>query len=392
MGNILNHQWFPGDELFSDAEQRFRTDLRAWLHDNPPPPRPRNLDRDWIRGYARWHASMVKAGFAGLSWPKEYGGLQLGIGYQLVQVEELARMDIDPKILMAGLTLAGPLLMNVGTAEQRAQHLDAILYGRSVWCMLLSEPEAGSDLGSVKTRGVMKSDGLHVSGQKTWSSRAHISDYGMTLIRTSDPPNGSRGLTMVVIDLASPGISMTPLEQLTGQQEFNEVFFDDVVVPEQNIVGGLDRGWAALMTSLTSERNGMSLGGYAQLVRSLQVLSERGMTSGGAQKKDAYIRVWSAIAAQRLTALRSASATRKPEEALAFASASKLQYGRNAQALADYAANSEGLRSIAVDGGWDDLPWSTKQFLRSPAESIGGGTNEIQKNAIADRVLKMPRA
>ena len=383
--------WFIGDVLFSREEEEFRARLRAWLHANPPPQRPRNLDRAAMGQYCEWHATMVEAGFAGLNWPKAFGGQELDVGFQLVQLEELAKMDIDAKILMAGLTLIGPVLQQMGTESQQRRFLDDILYGRTTWCMLLSEPDAGSDLASVKTRGTVKDDGIHLNGQKTWSSRAHVSDYGVALFRTSESQSKSGGLTMAIIDLSEPGVTIVPLRQQTNQDEFNNVYFDDVLIPFDHVIGEVDQGWKTLMRALTNERAGMSVAGYTALVRSLEILRTNGMTGESSEARDAFVRVWSAVAAQRLTAQRSIGAARDPDEALAYASAAKLQFGRNAQALAEFALATMGTTGTAVEGEWDDLPWAAKSFLRSPAESIGGGTNEVQKNAIGERVLGLPR-
>ena len=220
-----------GDLLFDEDETSFRLAIRGWLGEHPPPSRPTDLGEVWMHEFMAWAGEFARAGYWALAWPKEFGGAELPIGHQLAQIEELALAQVDPKILMAGVGLVGPLLMLTGTSEQRARHLDKILYSRELWCMLLSEPGAGSDLAAVSTRAVVDGDVLRVTGQKTWASRAHLSDYGMLLCRTTGDPGQVAGLTMLILDLKSPGVALSPLQQLTGSAEFNEVYLDDVVVP-----------------------------------------------------------------------------------------------------------------------------------------------------------------
>ena len=249
---------FPGDELFEAEENAFRLEFREWLAHNPAPKRPRTVDRAWMDLYCDWQASMAEAGYGALHWPPQYGGAGRPIGHQLAQIEELAKTGTDAKVLMSGLYLIAPVLMAVGTPEQK-KHLPRILTGRERWALLLSEPSAGSDLFSLRTKGVVDGDTIRLTGQKIWTSYGHVAHHAMALIRTDPDAARSRGLSLVIVDMSAPGVTIRPIRQMNGAAEFNEVFLDDVPVRRADVVGELNKGAASLFLLLSAERTGLGL-------------------------------------------------------------------------------------------------------------------------------------
>jgi len=377
---------FPGDELFEEEENAFRLEFREWLARNPAPERPRTVDRAWMDVYCDWQATMAEAGYGALHWPPEYGGAGHPIGHQLAQIEELAKTGTDAKVLMAGLYLIAPVLMAVGTPDQK-EHLPKILKGRERWSLLLSEPGAGSDLFSLRTKGVIDGDTIRVTGQKIWTSYGHVADYSMALIRTDPDGTRARGLSLVIVDMAAPGVTIRPIRQMNGAAEFNEVFLDDVPVHRADVVGELHKGAASLFLLLSAERTGLGLAGYANLVQKVEKLRAEVARTEDPHLRRRWVELWTRVAAQRLNALRGAANLSKPDGSFAPASLAKLQNATNAQALAELALHARG--SSALELEQDDQIVTT--FLRSPADSIGGGTSEVQKNAIAEQVLGLPR-
>jgi alkylation response protein AidB-like acyl-CoA dehydrogenase len=377
---------FPGDELFDDDENAFRLEFREWLARHPAPSRPRTVDRTWMDTYSAWQQSLAEAGYGALHWPPEYGGAGRPIGHQLAQIEELAKTGTDAKVLMAGLYLIAPVLMSIGTPEQK-EHLPEILMGRERWALLLSEPGAGSDLFSLQTKGVTDGDTIRLSGQKIWTSFGHVADYSMALVRTDAEGKRSRGLSLVIVDMTAPGITIRPIRQMNGAAEFNEVFLEDVPARRADVVGELHQGAASLFLLLSAERTGLGLAGYASLVQKVEQLRAEVARSGDAHLRRRWVEMWARVAAQRLNALRGAANLSRPDGSFAPASLAKLQNATNAQALAELALHARGTAALTLDA--DEHVVSA--FLRSPADSIGGGTSEIQKNAIAEKILELPR-
>jgi len=377
---------FPGDELFDEDENAFRLEFREWLARHPAPARPRSVDRAWIDTYSAWHQSLAEAGYGALHWPPEYGGAGRPIGHQLAQIEELAKTGTDAKVLMAGLYLIAPVLMSIGTPEQK-EHLPEILMGRERWALLLSEPGAGSDLFSLRTKGVVDGDTIRLSGQKIWTSYGHVADYSMALVRTDPEGKRSRGLSLVIVDMTAPGITIRPIRQMNGAAEFNEVFLDDVPARRGDVVGALHQGASSLFLLLSAERTGLGLAGYASLVQKVEQLRAEVARSDDPHLRRRWTAMWTKVAAQRLNALRGAANLSKPDSSFAPASLAKLQNATNAQALAELALHARGPEALTLDADEDVV----SVFLRSPADSIGGGTSEVQKNAIAEKILELPR-
>jgi alkylation response protein AidB-like acyl-CoA dehydrogenase len=339
----------------------------------------------WRAGCVAWQRLLYDHGFAGLTWPREVGGHGLPSAYALAWADLESEYDVPRGLFGVTLEMVGPTLLAVGSPEQR-RHCQAILRGEEVWCQLFSEPGAGSDLAGVSTRAIRSDTGWRVSGQKVWTSEARHAQYGYLLARTNpaDPTQARhRGLTAFVVDMSSPGIDVRPLRQMTGGASFSEVFLDDVDLPADAVLGDVSGGWSVAMTTLGFERFstfGRSLG---RLVRQAGGL--------GWPDNNARERFIDAVVDQRALAAFEAGMHRRivagespgPEAALA-----KLATGAVVSTLADAVAERLANRLSQRDAGLDD--WRLV-LLSAPAFHIAGGTDEIVKTMIAERVLGLPK-
>jgi len=336
----------------------------------------------WRTRCVAWQRLLYDNGFAGLTWPTEVGGRALTSAHALAWADLESEYEVPRGLFGVTLEMVGPTLLAVGTPEQRL-HCAAILRGEEVWCQLFSEPGAGSDLAGVSTRATRTDTGWRVSGQKVWTSEARHAQYGYLLARTDPTQARHRGLTAFVVDMSSPGIDVRPLQQMTGGASFSEVFFDDVELPADAVLGAVGGGWSVAMTTLGFERFssfGRSLGG---LVRKA---AELGWPDSAA--RETFI---DAVIDQRALAAFEAAMHRRivagespgPEAALA-----KLATGTVVSTLADAIADRFGNRLSQRDAGLDD--WRLV-LLSAPAFHIAGGTDEIVKTMIAERVLGLPR-
>jgi alkylation response protein AidB-like acyl-CoA dehydrogenase len=344
--------------------------------------RPISDPEAWRASCVAWQRLLYDNGFAGLTWPREVGGREFPSAYALAWADLESEYDVPRGLFGVTLEMVGPTLLAFGTAAQKS-HCAAILRGEEVWCQLFSEPGAGSDLAGVSTRATRIDDGWRVTGQKVWTSEARHAQYGYLLARTDATQARHRGLTAFVMDMSSPGIDVRPLRQMTGGASFSEVFFDDVRLPADAVLGEIGGGWSVAMTTLGFERFssfGRSLG---RLVRQAATL---GWPADSAREKflDAVIdqRALAAFEAgmhRRMVA----GATPGPETALA-----KLATGTVVTTLADALADRLGTRLSRRDPGLDD--WRLV-LLSAPAFHIAGGTDEIVKTMIAERVLGLPK-
>src|SRR5581483_5080393 len=241
------------DFSYTPAEECFRAELRAWLAANPPGPEPEDLDA-WVRYGKAWQKKLHAAGWCGVAWPRAYGGRGATLLEQVIFQEEMARARAPMLINLAGLTMAGPVLIAHGTDEQKRRYLQPILSADEIWCQGFSEPGAGSDLAGLRTRAVVDRDDFVVSGQKVWTSFARDADWCMLLVRTDFEAPKHKGITFLLVDMHSPGVGVRPLRQMNGAEDFNEVFFDEVRVPRANVVGKVNGGWDIAITCLMHER------------------------------------------------------------------------------------------------------------------------------------------
>jgi alkylation response protein AidB-like acyl-CoA dehydrogenase len=391
----------------SPEHARFRLEVRRWLEKNLPAgwgtPGYRGPDTaaERMRFTRWWQGRLFEGGWSGLAWPKAYGGRELGILEQMIWGEEYARAWAPDLIsLGVGISLTGPVLIAKGKDWQRRAFLRKILTGEHIWCQGFSEPGAGSDLAALRTRGEIESDAIVVTGQKIWTSFAQHADWCILVVRTEANAQRHRGLSFLLVDMNTPGITVRPLREITGEAWFNEVFFDGVRVPRANIVGELDRGWDVVVTTLSHERGSSSP--HARLAGELDRLVRlaRATPYGvGLAADDPVIRQKLAtfsteIAILRLIAWRSAGEIARHGRPGPEGSILKVMWSELDQRMKETALELLGPAGMvprgdpcAVDGGF----WS-HELLWSRAATIYAGTSEIQRNIIAQRALGLPRA
>jgi alkylation response protein AidB-like acyl-CoA dehydrogenase len=376
---------------YSGEDEAFRADLRGWLekevpaHGAPPPA------EDWParRAYdTAWQRKLHAAGLAGLAWPAEFGGRGLPITQQLVYLEEYARAEAPYiGVNFVGLMHAGPTLIAEGSDAQRAFHLPRILKGESVWCQGFSEPQAGSDLASLRTRAVRHADEYVVSGQKIWSTRAHVADWCELLVRTDPEAPKHRGITWLILDMHQPGVTVRPLRTLDGESHFCEVFLDEARVPIANRVGAENDGWRVANVTLRFER-GTAFAQHIITLRSqLERLASLAGPTAGDDVRRRIGRLWASVEALwRLTQMCVAEAERTGVPS-PLGSAVKLRYSELAQEITELAMRVVG-RPI-LGAGTGEI---AREYLWSLQTTIAAGTSQIQRNLIAQRILGMPRS
>ena len=390
------------DIRFSAAEEAFRADARAWLEANVPRgPRPAGVDLRERRDYdLAWQRRMFEGGWAGVSWPREFGGRGASLMEQVIWYEEYARAGA-PEITttFVGLNHAGPTLIACGSEEQKAYHLPRILRGDVVWCQGFSEPNAGSDLASLQTRAVVDGAELVVSGQKTWTSFGNVAEFQELLVRTDPEAPRHRGISWVICAMDSPGIDIRPITTLTGDQHFCEVFYDEVRIPLRNVVGQLHDGWRVAMATLGFERGTAFLSEQIRLARRLEDLaalarSVPGPRAGRAIDDDEIGRrlalVRAEVAALRAMTYRSVSLAVRTGVPGAEASIIRLFFSELVQRIDLLALDILGPAAVERCEGSPAARWADS-YLAGLSQTIGGGTKDIQRNIIGDRVLGLPR-
>ncbi len=382
-------------------EQQFRDELRAWLQANVPPPwigKANEEDKgeyfDFLR---KWQKKVYEAGWASISWPKEYGGRGAALIEQAVFQEEWARAEAPPLINVLGLSLIGPTIIAVGTEAQKKRFLPKILSAEEIWCQGFSEPNAGSDVASLSTKATLDGDHFVVNGQKIWTSLAHVSDWCLLLVRTDLNAPKHKGITALLVDMHSPGVTVRPLKQMTGDASFNEVFFDNVRAPAANVLGEVNKGWSTAITTLMNERAHLGTGTYIQFKRKLDNLIARSRETkrgGKTASQDPVIRQKLAqsfieLEVFRLTNTRSLSKMHNTSIPGPEGSILKLQWSELNQRMQQTAM--ETLGPYAQLHGFDNGQW-VFNYLRTRANTIEAGTSEIQRNIIAERVLGLPKS
>jgi alkylation response protein AidB-like acyl-CoA dehydrogenase len=394
------------DLTLTPAQEAFRGEVRAWLSANLPPDwvaRPvTDVPRAEMYDLGRmWQRKLHDAGLLGLTWPKEYGGRGLTWMEELIFHEEMVLHRAPPILNILGVGMAGPTITAYGTEAQKQRYLTKILTGEEIWCQGYSEPNAGSDLASLQTRAERDGDAYVVNGQKVWTSLAQIADWMMLLARTDPGAPKHKGITYFLLDMHSPGITVKPLRQMTGEAEFNEVYFDNVRVHESQILGGLNNGWAVGLTTLMYERLALGFGLQLRLRIALDGLVElaRGTKKDGVPvTRDPMMRqklaqLWIDTEVFKYTGARAITKLLKGEVPGPEASAGKLMWVEGHQRLQELAMEIQGPYAQIMHGS----PWAVADglwqhtFLRSRANSIEGGTTEIQRNIIGERVLGLPK-
>ena len=371
-------------------EAQFRADLRAWIADNLPEDKrggrggAQRFDDPFMR---EWSRKLYEGGYAGLTWPKEYGGEGAPPSFQAMLYEELAAAQAPAHIGVIGLGMAGPTIAAHGTEEQKARYLQPILSADEIWCQGFSEPDAGSDLAAARTRAERRGDVYVVNGQKVWSSFAHIADFCI-LVTQSDPEAPRyRNLTYLLVDMHAPGVEVRPLRQITGEAEFNEIFFSDVEVPVENRLGDEGDGWQVAMTTLLHERATLGFALTAALDTLFgRLLEEARERDPSPHVREALGREWIELQALRFTNYRSLGAYERTGIPGPEGSGVKLRWSESNQRLTKLARDLRGPDGILDDGWWNH------QQLRSRGNTIEAGTSEVLRNIIAERVLGLPRS
>ena len=334
---------------------------------------------------------LYDGGWAGITWPKEYGG-RGGTGIQqAIFNEEQSQFDVATGAFAIGIGMVAPTLIVHGTEEQKKFHLDAMLRGDHIWCQLYSEPGAGSDLASLGTRAERDGDEWVVNGQKVWNSFAQFADYGILLTRTDPDAPKHRGITYLIVDMRTPGIEVRPLVQINGVAHFNEVFLTDVRIPVANVLGEVNQGWSVAHTTLGNERAMIGSGTGGRNADDVIALAQRrGLGDDPLVRQDVaqlYIRA----EVLRYLALRLRSAMSKGEQPGPEASVLKLAYSRHYALSADVVMRLLGPdATLWGDDAPEDARWQD-YFLSQYSVRIGGGTDEVQRNTIAERSLGLPR-
>ncbi len=394
------------DFKFSAQDEAFRQEFRSWLEANlAKDHKPQEYvdamhdEADNWQHRLEWHRKMHSGGWVGISWPKEYGGRGASLIQQVIYQEELARSNPPPLVNGLGIMLVGPTIMHWGTDEQKKRYIPKILSAEEIWCQGYSEPNAGSDVASLQTRAVEEGDYFIINGQKVWTSDAHHADWCILLTRTDPNAPKHKGISYILVDMHSPGVTVRPLVQITGDANFNEVFFEDVKVPKKNLIGEKNQGWQVAITTLMFERSGIG-GGRDMLgqVRELKRVATAVKRNGASAWDDADVRQKiSQFACEALaikyTGYRQITRRLKglppgPEGSVLKLCASELNLRMNKFAMELLGPYSQLAYNapMAIDKG----RWSYR-MLASRALTIAGGTSEIQHNIIGERVLGLPK-
>jgi alkylation response protein AidB-like acyl-CoA dehydrogenase len=399
-----------------DAEQ-FRKEIRSWLEDNLP-------DGWFDEGFElsaaerkafheSWSEKLFEGGWICASWPQEYGGKGLSIMENVVLNEEFARAGAPMRADFFGDTLVGPTILQWGSEAQKQDFLPKILKGEISWCQGFSEPNAGSDLAGLKTTAVLDGDEWVINGQKVWTTQAQVADYVFLLARTDPDAPKHKGISYLLVPMKQPGVEVRPIVQPDGSAEFNEVFFEDVRCPKDNVVGGVNNGWKVAMTTLGFERGSSATTSHRRFAKELDQILELARANGAIERpaiRQRFVRQWSRVQIQRINGLRTLSdALHGTKQAAALGPLNKMIWSEAHRDTMDLAMDVLGMEAQLLTGsggaeeeyvpgygvrrGRADYPVSTLQssFFFSRSETIWGGAAEIQRNIVGERVLGLPK-
>lgn len=375
----------------SEASELFRSQLRAWLADNAPPKASDTSLAAFERVGRQWQKMLAQSKWLGTHWPKEYGGRGLSLVEEAIVQEELVRVAAPQVLGLFGITMVGPVLIAHGTAAQKNRFLAPILSGDEIWCQGFSEPGAGSDLAAVKARAIPVEGGYSLTGQKIWTSFAHCADWCFVLCRTAEAQKKHEGLSYLLVSLRSPGITVRPLRQISGDSEFNEVFFDAVFVPQENIVGQEGQGWKIAISTLMFERVVLTFSRQLQSEVALRVLIEQSSSkmTGSERMELAQCIVDAcatrALAYEHLMSYADNKSCPGPEGSL-----DKLLWSESFQRLCSFAVRLLG-PAAALGEADSQVGAVMHQYLYSRGRTIAAGTSEIQRSIIAERLIGLPR-
>ena len=384
------------DFELSPAERAFRDEVRSWLTANRPAWADGDSDAEdasdqhWLERRVAWQRQLHEAGYIGLNWPKEYGGRGATLMEQLIFSQEMVEARAPDPINVIGLGMGGPVIIHHGTEEQKRRYLDRILSADEIWCQAFSEPNAGSDLSALQTRAVDAGDHYLVTGQKVWTTLAHVSRWCLLLARERQEANPRAGLTYLIVDMKSPGIEVRPLVQITGEAEFNEVFFNETPVPKSQILGEPGRGWDVAITTLLHERGTLGAALASRVAITARELVDFVQASGQGgdrllRQKVAQHYIESRIL--QLNGYRAVTQIMKNGIPGPEGSIMKLFFSELNQRMQETAIDMMGPAGMVTNGD----RWQYG-FLRSRANTIEAGTSEVLRNILAERVLGLPRS
>ena len=376
------------DLALTEDEARFAQEARAWLSEHVEAPPATDDLAELVAWGRRWQARLAEAGWVGIDWPAEYGGRGASPVEVAIFNAEYARSGAAQLVNRVGINLAGPTLLAHGTADQCARWLPAITSAEDIWCQLFSEPGAGSDLTGLATRAEPVEGGWALHGQKVWTSYAQFARWGLCVARSEPGSQGPRGLSLLVVDMTAPGVEIRPLVQITGDAEFNEVFLDGVFVPADQLVGPEGQGWKVASTTLAHER-GTNFPFKEEVVHEgylarLFAEAARNGTLDEPAVADALVDAYVSLVVLRAHNWRTLSKLARGEEPGPESSWVKLTWSEMTQHLSDTALDVLGPEA-PLWGSWQ------RQWLWSKAASIAGGTSEVQRNVIGERILGLPR-
>jgi alkylation response protein AidB-like acyl-CoA dehydrogenase len=377
------------DLTFSEQETAFRDELRGWLASNKPDAAPAGGGEDAHYAWRRdWQRRLYDAGWAAPAWPAEYGGRGVSLTESAIYFEELGRARVPMAANVLGLLLGGPTLMVWGTDEQKERYLSPILSGEEIWCQGFSEPDAGSDLAALKTKAVKDGDEWVVTGQKVWTSGAQYAKWCMLVARSDADAAKHKGLTYFLMDMEQDAVQVRPLRQITGEAEFNELFIEEARIPDANVVGGVGNGWKVALTTLMNERAGL---GFALQISLRQLLddviaiaAERGLLEDPLYA-DALAELHTRCESIRLLAWKGLTDVERYGQPGPEGSLVKWLWSETNQKLTQLAVDIVGADALTVGESW------SYNLLRARGNTIEGGTTEVLKNIVAERVLGLPR-
>jgi alkylation response protein AidB-like acyl-CoA dehydrogenase len=370
-------------EAWLKEHAQVRTGLGDWSRNHQHP--------DYVRRCREWQHSLYEGGWGAITWPVEYGGRGDSAWHQTIFNQEAANYDVSTGVFAVGIGMCGPTLIAHGTDEQKHRYLPAMLRGEEVWCQLFSEPDAGSDLAGLKTRAQRDGDEFVVNGQKVWTSGAQHSDWAILIARTNWDLPKHKGITYLLVDMRTPGIEVRPLRQITGYAHFNEVFLTDVLIPAANVVGTIDNGWAVTHTTMSNERT--LIGGAGQGITADQVLdlARRGGRSGNPVVRQDIAAFYTRVQLLRFMNYRVQTAISHGRMPGPEASTTKLFVSQHMSLTGDLLMELVGANGMLADGDAIDAGvWETA-FLNQWMSKLGGGTDNIQRNSLGERVLGLPR-
>ncbi len=390
------------------GEAKLREEIRGWLSENYSPTMTRE----------EWFGVLADSGWAAPLWPEKYGGRGAGASEAIIFNQERQKIGAPPPPRGIGVPMAGPTIIAHGTEEQKERFLGPMLRGEEVWCQLFSEPGAGSDLAAIQTRADLQAETWRVTGQKVWTTHAQMARWGILMARHDPALPKHAGITYFICDMQAPGVEIVPLKEMTGEAVFNEVFLNDVEIPDDLRVGAIGDGWKVSMTTLANERASLGLGGLAQAdsdapvdleeadaessletmaefirrgPKALIELTERAGAIGDPLVRDRLAQVYTMYEVSRFTGYRVTTALMKGQGPGIEASTGKLAYNQLVRAVADYMILISGTGAMGAPEDDKLLKVAERLNLVVPATSIYGGTDQIQRNIISERVLGMPK-